>query len=686
MTSWQEGDIVGPTNLNSKVPTWFTTGSSASSTVNFVFNVKTDFGATGDGTTDDWASIQSAVDAAGASFARPYKGGGTVYFPPGDYSLSKPIWVRKGFSVRLWGLGRDQFSNGDATLFPTYQCGPAIAYGPDNSAHPIPTAPAIVGSVGSSFVFSAATDYWLNARDSTALEINGLTAFTAECFWKPDDTTIAPNIFSSTGKWLPSDAIPTAFDVHTSGVGLLGHQFQTSNTTVNATVGYTLSTNSVYHIAQTYDGVNVRLFIGEPGKLNTLASTVSASGAIVQKPSEDVMIGKSFQLSPEQSFVRVSPYGKINSVRYSNICRYTSAFTPVNSKLTKDNNTLLLVDPDGMFENGLVQTQSSLGTGWLVPRGSVMGAPGNPDIRDFFVNGNGGYCGAITFSGFCTYPRVERIRGTSLRFGVHIGDQSHFGRYQELYFSAPSGNTQARYGINFPTLAQGDLVDFPSIEGNFVCQIISFTDLTITNPFFSADSSTVFFLVSAGQNSFNNVTVIGGSENIETEVGHQWRGAMACASGNGPSSLVLVGHTVVSGNQAYAPPILVDRGNFTMVGGTLVSFSSTTLPVAWSSTVSAPAGSAVAAQFIGVSQKNGIIPWSDSTGNALVISQRSEVSTGQFTPTAQFLSLSTTNSSGNSTSVIDGEVRVVAVSATSAQIGIRSGNTTYLFNAAGTAV
>ena len=46
-----------------------------------VFNVK-EFGARGDGTTDDTAAIQRAIDAAQAS------GGGLVYVPPGRYILS----------------------------------------------------------------------------------------------------------------------------------------------------------------------------------------------------------------------------------------------------------------------------------------------------------------------------------------------------------------------------------------------------------------------------------------------------------------------------------------------------------------------------------------------------------------------------------------------------------------------
>lgn len=46
-----------------------------------------DFGATGDGSTDDTTSIQSACNAAAVS-------GGTVYFPPGIYIVSSPITLK----------------------------------------------------------------------------------------------------------------------------------------------------------------------------------------------------------------------------------------------------------------------------------------------------------------------------------------------------------------------------------------------------------------------------------------------------------------------------------------------------------------------------------------------------------------------------------------------------------------
>ncbi len=57
------------------------------------FNVKT-FGATGDGKTLDTAAINKTIDAAAAA------GGGTVYFPPGNY-LSVSIHLKSNISLYL---------------------------------------------------------------------------------------------------------------------------------------------------------------------------------------------------------------------------------------------------------------------------------------------------------------------------------------------------------------------------------------------------------------------------------------------------------------------------------------------------------------------------------------------------------------------------------------------------------
>ena len=57
-----------------------------------------DFGAVGDGVTDDTAAIQAAIDALGAA--------GTVYFPRGTYVISSTVTVAAGNSISFLGENR----------------------------------------------------------------------------------------------------------------------------------------------------------------------------------------------------------------------------------------------------------------------------------------------------------------------------------------------------------------------------------------------------------------------------------------------------------------------------------------------------------------------------------------------------------------------------------------------------
>ena len=64
---------------------------------NEVVSVK-DFGAVGDGVTDDTAAIQAAIDYCGSS--------GTVYLPAGSYKIMDELSVPAGASISFKGAGR----------------------------------------------------------------------------------------------------------------------------------------------------------------------------------------------------------------------------------------------------------------------------------------------------------------------------------------------------------------------------------------------------------------------------------------------------------------------------------------------------------------------------------------------------------------------------------------------------
>lgn len=78
---------------------------------NFFYNVK-DYGATGNGTTDDYAAIQAAINAmtSQAIAQGGNAGGGVLFFPPGLYSVSQTLLITGntrqilvlGYGATIW--------------------------------------------------------------------------------------------------------------------------------------------------------------------------------------------------------------------------------------------------------------------------------------------------------------------------------------------------------------------------------------------------------------------------------------------------------------------------------------------------------------------------------------------------------------------------------------------------------
>lgn len=103
-----------------KLRTWVETTVKA-----IVVNVK-DYGAKGNGTTDDAASIMAAVEAAGD--------GGTVYFPAGKYRVTSTLATRKGQTWLGPSLNSDARPENSGTHIFADHAGVAISVGKDKSA------------------------------------------------------------------------------------------------------------------------------------------------------------------------------------------------------------------------------------------------------------------------------------------------------------------------------------------------------------------------------------------------------------------------------------------------------------------------------------------------------------------------------------------------------------------------
>jgi Pectate lyase superfamily protein len=87
-----------------------TTAASLANRFGQILNVKTDFGAVGNGTGDDGPAIQSAFDVAFGSRASPHGNANKylnrpVFFPPGNYNVGAPLTLFKVHGGHIFGSG-----------------------------------------------------------------------------------------------------------------------------------------------------------------------------------------------------------------------------------------------------------------------------------------------------------------------------------------------------------------------------------------------------------------------------------------------------------------------------------------------------------------------------------------------------------------------------------------------------
>ena len=320
--------------------------------VNGAFNVKA-YGAKGDANNDDTAAIQAAINAACAVSSNSASGA-TVYFPTGTYRHTAPLQLACS-NITLAGAGPNS-----STLSPAFGGGPAMMMvGPAYTG--LETGGSLATGAGSAMLFDG-TRYWLNLRDSAALDLNGLSAFTVEAFVKPTATNDG-QIIASSGRFLASGQPTQAFSLQMVSSQLEGRLTLGGSTYIlDSGSSNTLAINTVYHVAMSWDGSTIRLFIN-----GTQVNSHAATGSIQQAITEDVTIGPSIYDWPDGTLLGNAINGLVDSVRISNVARYTANFTAPSAKFSVDSSTLGLLNFD-QIQGPLVGMYTSGGLAWLPVR------------------------------------------------------------------------------------------------------------------------------------------------------------------------------------------------------------------------------------------------------------------------------------------------------------------------------
>ena len=153
--------------------------------------------------------------------------------------------------------------------------------------------------------------------------------FTAECWFRPANTTTAYRALICLGDWTGT-GVP--YNLGQYGTNLFVAYYGVGNDIITSTAP--IAANTWYHVALVRNGTTITLYLDgtsvgtKSNRSETLGNALGYS------------IGNLSGLSDDFN-------GHIDEVRISNTARYTATFTPSTTPFQNDANTLLLIHADG---------------------------------------------------------------------------------------------------------------------------------------------------------------------------------------------------------------------------------------------------------------------------------------------------------------------------------------------------
>lgn len=457
-----------------------------------------------DGVTDDIAALQAIIDAQ-VGLANDAKH--EIVLPCGTYVIGKPLRVKTN-RIRLRG------ASDECTVIQAHR---SYAYGPLLVSYGASTHATVSTHVstslarGSGHSLQLSSARWLNLRDSPTLNLNGVGAFTVEFFYKQLAAVADSYVVSSSGIRFNGDPTPGhAFAMGTyigrpfrAQLNLSGgaRQIQGTTTPVDGTT---------YHVAMTYDGRMLRLFVN-----GRLEASTAASGTIVQRVWEDVVVGPLIHQWPEGSIAHFAANALVDSLRISNVARYTAGFATPTTKFASDGNTLMLLNFDEQYDVFTVGRTKD-GPAHLMYRDTSpanIGGAYSMELRSLLLAG-GAHPGAILT--YCNNARVENLRVTSTTFGVLMWQNCFLSKWTRPFVQiGGTGNASGRFAI--ANSVQGGVweLDFPFLGGGAIQLYAGTASVTLLHPWFQSEANTLTnFLGSSADDGV--VTMVSPIVNVET--------------------------------------------------------------------------------------------------------------------------------------------------------------------------
>lgn len=223
-----------------------------------------------------------------------------------------------------------------------------------------------------------------------------------------------------------------------------------------------LAENVIHHVALTYDGSTVQLWIdGQAGPSH------SASGNLTIPPYTSMPIlgsGSGSAYPAENGSVSVP--GFFDSLRISNIARYTSTFTPPTTKLTSDANTEFLLNfptgtPTGTTE-GLINNSKNA----FIPIETSNGAA---DLNPVYI-GNMQLADDGIWAAWMLNSIIENITDGPYagRTCINLHDNDYQDTIRRVACTVIPG-VKTNVGFLFLNASNNNLYDHLQCDGQYTC-------------------------------------------------------------------------------------------------------------------------------------------------------------------------------------------------------------------------
>lgn len=375
-----------------------------------MINAVTEYGCQAVVGFDNSAALQAAIDEASASGNAQ-----TVYLPGAThaYQTWKPIRIYKN-GVTLCGDGPEatvlQLGGGHG---PVLVCAPTVSL--------MGAPPIVTDSVGAAYTFDGTNSYAYDLGMDYGIDLNNLSQFCVEAFINPGPAIPGgPNILvSSMGRRLSTEPVTCAFSIGTQGAtGGQGTILATLNVGGQSYSldGGLISVGQAYHIALSYDGSAIRLFVTPLGNPGVLAASSTASGNLSQALTEDVIFGPPSQDWPYCNTLASSFVGNVYCLRISNLARYTAAgFTLPSIPLGTGPNSLICLNASWPVYDMFIQstTASYIPVRWL--KKVTVGSVAYHCLKDIGIGGLGGVSWQYTQNSLISNVHFK----CNGRFGLH---------------------------------------------------------------------------------------------------------------------------------------------------------------------------------------------------------------------------------------------------------------------------